>query len=332
MQSKFDQAIEKLKGKHVLVTGGAGFIGSNLVEFLLRKDVRVTVLDNLSTGKRSNLNEFEANPLFRFIEGDITDFNTCLNAMTGIDAVSHQAALGSVPRSIEFPHNTHNVNATGFLNMLHAAKEKGVKRFVYASSSSVYGNSTASPKRIGDEGALLSPYAVTKRLNEEYGGVYARLHGMETVGLRYFNVFGPKQDPNGVYAAAIPKFIAKMIRGEQVVINGDGLQTRDFTYVRNAVQANVLGLTAEGEGIFGKAFNVACGHYFSLIDVINAIRNQLVDRGIYHNDTEIIHGPPRIGDVRDSLADISETSKYLGYENPVLFEQGIEELCAAFTI
>ncbi len=332
MQNNLSQAIERLKGKHVLVTGGAGFIGSNLVEFLLGHGIRVTALDNLSTGKRSNLREFEGNPLFSFIEGDITDFNTCLNAMTGVDAISHQAALGSVPRSIEFPHNTHNVNATGFLNMLHAAKEKGVKRFVYASSSSVYGNSTASPKRIGEEGDLLSPYAVTKRLNEEYAGVYNRLHSMETVGLRYFNVFGPRQDPNGVYAAAIPKFIAKMMLGEELVINGDGNQTRDFTYVMNAVQANVLGLAVENEETFGRAFNVACGHYFSLNDVVQAIKQNLIESGTYNDNTEIVHGPPRMGDVRDSLADISDTQKYLGYDQPVLFEEGIRKLCATFNI
>ncbi|OFZ66260.1 MAG: hypothetical protein A3D92_01170, partial [Bacteroidetes bacterium RIFCSPHIGHO2_02_FULL_44_7] len=315
-----------------LVTGGAGFIGSNLVEFLIQHGIRVSVLDNLSTGKRINLVEFEGNPLFNFIEGDITDFATCLRALEGIDVISHQAALGSVPRSIEFPHNTHNVNATGFLNMLHAAKEKGVKRFVFASSSSVYGNSARSPKRIGEEGDLLSPYAVTKRLNEQYASVYWHLHGVQTVGLRYFNVFGPKQDPNGVYAAAIPKFIAKMMKGEQIIINGDGLQTRDFTYVMNAVRANILGLTVEDEATFGRSFNVACGHYFSLKDVIEAIRKNLEERGAYNSATEIVFGPPRVGDVRDSLADITDTMQYLGYTKPVRFEEGIQKLCAAFKI
>lgn len=332
MQNKFEEALRKLQSSHVLVTGGAGFIGSNLVGTLLEANIRVTALDNLSTGKRSNLKEFEGSPLFNFIEGDITDFNTCLNALNGIDVISHQAALGSVPRSIEFPHNTHAVNATGFLNMLHAAKEKGVKRFVYASSSSVYGDSKTSPKRIGEEGNLLSPYAVTKRLNEEYAGVYARLHNMETVGLRYFNVFGPKQDPNGVYAAAIPKFIAKMMKGEQLIINGDGEQTRDFTYVKNAVKANVLGLAVSDESVFGKAFNVACGEFFSLNKVVNAIKAELEKSGMYNDGTEIIHGPPRQGDVRDSLADIESTIKYLGYDNPILFDEGIQSLCKTFKI
>lgn len=322
--------VETLQNKHVLVTGGAGFIGSNLVEFLLDNDVRVSVLDNLATGRKSNIEEFLSNPHFTFIEGDITDFETCNKALKGIDLVSHQAALGSVPRSIEFPLKTHEVNATGFLNMLHAAKENGIKRFVYASSSSVYGNSIASPKRIGDEGELLSPYAVTKRLNEEYAKVYRKLHQMETIGLRYFNVFGPKQDPNGVYAAAIPKFIDKMLKGEQIIINGDGEQTRDFTYVENAVKANVLGLTTTNSGAFGNAFNIACGEYLSLNNVINEIRKHLISLRIFNNNTTIINGPDRVGDIRDSLADISLTRELLDYKNPVKFDQGILKLCKLF--
>jgi UDP-N-acetylglucosamine 4-epimerase len=319
-----NKAIESIKTQHALVTGGAGFIGSNLVAFLLEKGLRVTVLDNLSTGKRSNLIEFIDNPSFRFIEGDITDYNTCLNAIQGVDFISHQAAMGSVPRSIEFPHNTHNVNATGFLNMLHAAKESGVKRFVYASSSSVYGDNVISPKGIGMEGELLSPYAVTKRLNEEYGKVYHKLHEMETIGLRYFNVFGPKQDPNGVYAAAIPKFIDKMMNGEQLTIHGDGDQTRDFTFVKNAVKANVLALSTSNEETFGTVFNVACGQYFSLNQVVGAIKESLITFGKYNDACEIVHGPDRAGDIRDSLADISLTTKQLGYDDLDLFEEGID--------
>ena len=318
------QAIESIKNQHALVTGGAGFIGSNIVAFLLEHGLKVSVLDNLSTGKRSNLKEFMDHPNFHFIEGDITDYNTCLNAIHGVDIISHQAAMGSVPRSIEFPHNTHNVNATGFLNMLHAAKESGVKRFVYASSSSVYGDNTVSPKGIGMEGELLSPYAVTKRLNEEYGKVYHKLHQMETIGLRYFNVFGPKQDPNGVYAAAIPKFISKMMDGETLTINGDGEQTRDFTYVKNAVKANVLALATTNEETYGSVFNVACGQYFSLNQVVNAIKNSLISYGKYNEACEIVHGPDRPGDIRDSLADISLTTKQLGYDNLDLFEDGID--------
>jgi len=325
MQSKLDFAIGRLKGMHVLITGGAGFIGSNLVGFLLENDIRVSVLDNLSTGKRNNLAEFNNNPLFNFIEGDITDFNKCLSALEGIDAISHQAALGSVPRSIEFPHNTHNVNATGFLNMLHAAKEKGIKRFVYASSSSVYGNSTTSPKKIGDEGELLSPYAVTKRLNEEYASVYNKLHGMQTIGLRYFNVFGPKQDPNGVYAAAIPKFIDKMINGDELTINGDGEQTRDFTYVKNAVKANALALSLENDSAYGETYNVACGEYFSLNDVVNSVKETLQKYEQYNDACTIVNGPDRPGDIRDSLADITKTTEQLGYEDLHYFDQGISE-------
>lgn len=314
-----------LKGKNVLVTGGAGFIGSNLVESLLNIGANVTVFDNLETGNRTNLDEFDDNDQFTFIAGDIRDYDACLHALIGIDVVSHQAALGSVPRSIEFPHNTHAVNATGFLNMLHAAKESGVKRFVYASSSSVYGDSSISPKVIGSEGNLLSPYAVSKQLNEQYAKVYSRLHAMETIGLRYFNVFGPKQDPAGVYAAAIPKFIDKMINGQQIIINGDGEQTRDFTYVRNAVKANLLGLATENRDAFGKVYNVACGSYYTLNSVVDEIRSNLKRLGLYNISSTVTYGPERAGDVRDSLADISSTQKDLGYIDPILFQDGMKE-------
>ena len=314
-----------LEGKKVLVTGGAGFIGSNLVEALLNLGASVIVLDNLETGRYENLVGFEKNPLFQFLKGDIRNQEDCLKALDGVDVISHQAALGSVPRSIEFPHNTHAVNATGFLNMLHAAKEKGVKRFVYASSSSVYGDSTISPKTIGSEGNLLSPYAVTKALNEQYAAVYARLHKMETVGLRYFNVFGPKQDPNGVYAAAIPKFVDRMIKGEEITIHGDGEQTRDFTYVKNAVKANLLALSAENEAAFGRAYNVACGHFFTLNAVIQSIKTVLIQQGRYNDNSTVVHGPERNGDIRHSLADISETINDLNYKDYWHFDQGMKE-------
>jgi nucleoside-diphosphate-sugar epimerase len=314
-----------LEGKKVLVTGGAGFIGSNLVETLLNLGASVIVLDNLETGRYENLVGFEKNPLFQFLKGDIRNQEDCLKALDGVDVISHQAALGSVPRSIEFPHNTHAVNATGFLNMLHAAKEKGVKRFVYASSSSVYGDSTISPKTIGSEGNLLSPYAVTKALNEQYAAVYARLHKMETVGLRYFNVFGPKQDPNGVYAAAIPKFVDRMIKGEEITIHGDGEQTRDFTYVKNAVKANLLALSTENEAAFGRAYNVACGHFFTLNAVIQSIKTVLIQQGRYNDNSTVVHGPERNGDIRHSLADISETINDLNYKDYWHFDQGMKE-------
>jgi nucleoside-diphosphate-sugar epimerase len=316
--------IESLKNKKVLVTGGAGFIGSNLVEALLNLGAVVTVFDNLETGKLANLTEFESNPNFTFIQGDLRNVEDCQNAVKGIDVISHQAALGSVPRSIEFPHNTHAVNATGFLNMLHAAKEEGIKRFVYASSSSVYGDSTISPKVIGSEGNLLSPYAVTKQLNEKYANVYALLHQMETIGLRYFNVFGPKQDPHGVYAAAIPKFIDKLISNESITINGDGKQTRDFTYVKNAVRANLLALSTNNEKSFGAAFNVACGDSFTLIEVIESLQKGLLQKGI-NSSSEIIFGPERPGDVRHSLANIDHIVTELNYAPLYTFQEGIDE-------
>lgn len=320
--------MKNVRGKHILVTGGAGFIGSNLVSALLKNNSKVTVLDNLATGNYSNLDEFKHHPNFNFIEGDICEYETCFAVLDGIDAISHQAALGSVPRSIEFPHATHNVNATGFLNMLHASKERGIQRFVYASSSSVYGNSTISPKTIGSEGKLLSPYAVTKQLNEMYASVYAQLHGMQTIGLRYFNVFGPKQDPNGAYAAAIPKFIDKMMKGEHIVINGDGEQTRDFTYVANAVNANVLALSTENSNAFGDVFNVACGEFLSLNEVVESIKKNLIAVNSYHENTTIVHGPDRPGDVRDSLADISKTRDVLEYLDPIKFHEGFKEYVA----
>ncbi len=310
-------------GKKILVTGGAGFIGSNLAGTLLSLGAKVRVLDNLETGKKENIQEFLDHPDFSFIEGDITNLTDCEKAVAGIDGVSHQAALGSVPRSIAFPHRTHDINATGFLNMLHATKEAGVKRFVYASSSSVYGDSTISPKTIGSEGNLLSPYAVTKALNEQYAGVYARLHAMQTIGLRYFNVFGPKQDPFGVYAAAIPKFIERMRTGEEVIINGDGEQTRDFTFVENAVQANLRALSTDNQLAFGKVYNVACGEYYTLNQVVEEIKKNLSLMGQLNPNSVIVHGPDRPGDIRNSLADISETTRDLNYIDPVPFEKGM---------
>jgi UDP-N-acetylglucosamine 4-epimerase len=312
-----------LSGKKVLVTGGAGFIGSNLVKKLLEINAQVVVLDNFETGKRSNIEPFLSNPNFQLIEGDIRDFETCSGAVKGCDMVTHQAALGSVPRSIATPEITHSVNATGFLNMLHAAQQHKVKRFVYASSSSVYGDSAVSPKTIGSEGNLLSPYAVTKKLNEDYAKVFYILHNIETIGLRYFNVFGPNQDPYGVYAAAIPKFIEKLSTGQEVTIHGDGNQTRDFTYVDNAVKANVLALSTSNNQAFGGVYNVACGKFFSLNDVIETIKLHLERFEALHPDHKVIHGPDRPGDIRNSLADIQKTVVDLGYTDPVQFEDGM---------
>ena len=321
----YPESVNKLKDRSVLVTGGAGFIGSNLVEALLNLNAKVTVFDNLATGRKSNIEEFFSHSNFKFIEGDLKNYNDCQNALKEIELVSHQGALGSVPRSIEFPHNTHEVNATGFLNILHACKEKNIKRFVFASSSSVYGDALGSPKIEGEEGNLLSPYAVTKELNEQYAKVYHRIHAIQTIGLRYFNVFGPKQDPNGVYAAAIPKFIDKMINGEEIIINGDGEQTRDFTYVKNAVLANLLALTTENELAFGKTYNVACGDSFSLNAIIETIKEILIKKNIFNVNCKIINGPDRIGDIRNSLANIESIQKDLAYQPIFKFHEGIEE-------
>ena len=320
----------QLKDKKILVTGGAGFIGSNLVNKLLELGAFVTVFDNLSTGKLKNIEPFMSHERFSFVEGDICDFQACLQVTKAVDAISHQAALGSVPRSIANPLATHEVNASGFLNMLHAAHQNGVKRIVYASSSSVYGDSKVSPKTIGSEGNLLSPYAVTKKLNEEYASVFARLHQMETIGLRYFNVFGPNQDPNGVYAAAIPKFIDAMVNGGNITIHGDGEQTRDFTFVENAVQANVIALSSSNSLSFGKVYNVACGEFFSLNSVINSLQNELKELGVYNSDTTIEYGQERPGDVRNSLADISQTKADLGYASIVYFDDGIRKYLEKF--
>lgn len=313
----------KLSGKRILVTGGAGFIGSNLVGELLSQGAFVRVLDNLSTGFIKNIECHFTNPLFEFIKGDICIYEDCLNAVKGIDAVSHQAALGSVPRSIEFPELTHEVNATGFLNMIRAVKEEKITRFVFASSSSVYGDSDVSPKTIGSEGNLLSPYAVTKHLNEEYAKVFNKLHGLETIGLRYFNVFGPNQNPEGAYAAAIPKFIAAMTSGSVITIHGDGEQTRDFTFVSNAVNVNVSALTTTNQSVFGQVFNVACSQSLSLNLVVEILKKELNENQMLNENFSIVHGDDRPGDVRNSLADISDTQGKLNYSDIISFHEGM---------
>lgn len=319
----FPDSVSALKGKHILVTGGAGFIGSNLTQALLHAGARVTVLDNLSTGFLHNMEEFAHEANFSFIQGDIRDPETCKTALQGVDAISHQAALGSVPRSIEFPLTTHDVNATGFLTILEAARLAGVKRMVFASSSSVYGDSQASPKKEGDEGNALSPYAVTKQLNEQYAGVYHRLHDIQTIGLRYFNVFGPRQNPDGVYAAAIPRFLDKMQQGGEIVVNGDGQQTRDFTFVQNAVFANLLALVSDNSDAFGRVYNVACGRSLTLNEVIVQLENGLKNRGI-ETKHSVVYGPKRAGDIRDSLADVGAITSFLGYKPLYTFEEGVD--------
>ncbi len=299
-----------------LVTGGAGFIGSNLCERLLDMGYTVRCIDDLSTGKYANVEMFLNHPKYTFIKGDIRDFETCMKACAGVSYVLNQAAWGSVPRSIAYPLLYEEINIRGTLNMMEAARQCGVKRFVYASSSSVYGDHPVLPKTEGQEGKRLSPYAVTKYVCEEYGSLYTRLYDLETVGLRYFNVFGRRQDPDGAYAAVIPKFIKQLMNGEQPVINGDGKQSRDFTYIENVIEANLKACVAPKEAA-GEAFNVAYGGREYLIDVYNAICKGL---GV---DIAPKYGPDRAGDIKHSNADISKARRLLGYDPDYNFEDGI---------
>lgn len=300
-----------------LVTGGAGFIGSNLCEAILNLGYKVRCLDDLSTGKQKNVDIFIDNPNYTFIKGDIKDLETCVNACKGVDFVLNQAAWGSVPRSIEMPlfYCANNINGT--LNMLEAARQNKVKKFVYASSSSVYGDEPNLPKKEGREGNLLSPYAVSKRADEEWAKQYTRHYGLDTYGLRYFNVFGRRQDPNGAYAAVIPKFIKQLINGETPVINGDGKQSRDFTYIENVIEANLKACDAPKEAA-GEVFNVAYGGREFLIDIYNYLTEAL-DVNI---DPQF--GPERAGDIKHSNADISKAKKMLGYNPDWSFERGIK--------
>ena len=303
---------------NILITGGAGFIGSNITEFLLTntKVNKVRILDNLSTGNKNNITSFIGDKV-EFMYGDITNLETCRKACEGMDRICHQAALGSVPRSINDPLSSHHSNVNGFLNILLAAKEKGIKRVVYASSSSVYGDHPNLPKVEHKTGNVLSPYAGTKAIDELYAGLFNKCYGMECIGLRYFNIFGPRQDPNGAYAAVIPKFINLMKQGERPKINGDGSFSRDFTYVTNAVQANYLGLTTENEECFGEAFNIGAGGRFSILEMFNIIKEEL------KLDIEPIFGENRAGDIPHSNADISKAKNMLGYDPKVLFDEGI---------
>lgn len=306
--------------KHTfLITGGAGFIGSNLVAYLLEhKAKKVRVLDNLATGFRKNLEAFQGNPSFEFMEGDIRDLETCKRAMEGIDYVSHQAALGSVPRSINDPLTSNEVNVTGFLNMLVAQNDsKTVKRLVYAASSSTYGDSPTLPKQEEKIGKPLSPYAVTKLVNELYADVFHKTYGTQTIGLRYFNVFGPNQSPTGAYAAVIPLFMQALKDEKAPIINGDGEQTRDFTFVQNAVQANVRAFFAEEEAV-NQVFNVAYGERISLNTLWEDLQN------ISGKKITAVYGPTRKGDVRDSLANVDKARKLLGYDPLFSVKDGLE--------
>ena len=300
-----------------LVTGGAGFIGSNLCEAILNMGYRVRCLDDLSTGQQANVDIFSDNPNYAFIKGDVKDLDICMKACEGVDYVLHQAAWGSVPRSIEIPLFYCANNITGTLNMLEAARQNKVKKFVYASSSSVYGDEPNLPKTEGREGNLLSPYALTKRCDEEWAKQYTMHYGLDTYGLRYFNVFGRRQDPNGAYAAVIPTFIKQMMNDERPTINGDGKQSRDFTYIENVIEANLKACLAPHEAA-GQAFNIAYGGREYLIDIYHTLTKAL------GKDIEPIFGPDRAGDIRHSNADISNASWMLGYEPDYDFDHAIK--------
>lgn len=300
-----------------LVTGGAGFIGSNLCEALTNMGYQVRCLDNLSTGKQENVDILSDRANYTFIRGDIRDLDTCMEACKGVDYVLNQAAWGSVPRSIEMPLLYEEINIRGTLNMMEAARQNKVKKFVFASSSSVYGDHPVLPKVEGQEGNLLSPYALTKRVDEEYGKLYTKLYGLDTYALRYFNVFGRRQDPNGAYAAVIPKFIKQLLSGEVPTINGDGKQSRDFTYIDNVIEANLKACLAPSEAA-GNAFNIAYGSREYLIDIYYDLCKAL------DKDVEPNFGPDRAGDIKHSNADISKAKKLLGYDPEYDFKKGIE--------
>ncbi len=299
-----------------LVTGGAGFIGSNICEELVNRGVRVRCLDNLSTGFMKNMEHLLDRDNFEFTEGDVRDMDTCLRLTDGVDYVLNQAAWGSVPRSIEMPLLYEEINIRGTLNMMEASRQNGVKSFVYASSSSVYGDSTTLPKKEGGEGRVLSPYALTKKVDEEYGRLYHELYGLNTYGLRYFNVFGRRQNPDGMYAAVIPRFIRQLLAGEKCVINGDGRQSRDFTYIDNVIEGNLRAALA-GNDAAGEAYNIGAGGREYLIDIYYDLCKAL---GI---DREPEFGPPRKGDIRDSNADVSKAREKLGYDPEYDFAAGM---------
>lgn len=315
----------EVTGKKILITGGAGFIGSNLCDAFVKAQNEVVCLDNLSTGFRANIAHLEDNSKFTFVNGDIRDLPTCQKAMEGVDLVLHQAALGSVPRSINDPITTNQVNIDGFLNVLEAARVQKIKRVVYAASSSTYGDSVKLPKIESEIGMPLSPYAVTKYVNELYAHVYSNLYGLEIIGLRYFNVFGKRQTPDGAYAAAIPKFVRAFINHQSPEIHGDGEQTRDFTYIDNVIQMNRLAASTDNPDAINQVYNVACGDRTSLIQLIEIIKQALVAF-----DSEISKIPlkfveARAGDVRDSLADVQKAKTLLGYQPTHNLQQGIDE-------
>ncbi len=319
------QQFEVLQSAKVLITGGAGFIGSNLCEALLELGATVVCLDNFATGKRENLSVIKDNPNFTLIEGDIRNLEDCKRAVDGVDYVLHEAALGSVPRSINDPITSNDVNISGFVNMLVAARDAEVKRFVYAASSSTYGDSKALPKEEDKIGKPLSPYAITKYVNELYADIFHHTYGMDTIGLRYFNVFGRKQDPNGAYAAVIPKFVMQFMKHESPVINGDGTYSRDFTYIDNVVQMNLLALTTPNKEALNEVYNTAVGDRTNLVELTQLLKKYLSEHDPEISNVEVKHGPNRPGDIPHSLASVEKAKKLMGYEPQYKIETGLKE-------
>ena len=309
----------------ILITGGAGFIGSNLCDYFLAKSYKVVCLDNFATGHRHNLKDSITNPNFHLIEGDIRNAKDCSNAVQGVDYVLHQAALGSVPRSINDPVTTNEVNVSGFLNMLVASRDAKIKRFIYAASSSTYGDSQGLPKVEDVIGKPLSPYAITKYVNELYAEIFSKTYGLETIGLRYFNVFGRKQDPNGAYAAVIPKFVMQFMNYESPVINGDGNYSRDFTYIDNVIQMNELAMTTQNPEAINTVYNTAFGDRTTLTQLVGYLKEYLTAFDPKISDVSIVNGPNRAGDIPHSLASIEKAKKLLGYNPLFSIEMGLKE-------
>lgn len=310
----------------ILITGGAGFIGSNLCEYFLKKEHQVQCLDNFATGHRHNIAPFLEHPDFQLIEGDIRDLEVCQKAVEGVDYVLHQAALGSVPRSIKDPITSNEVNVSGFLNMLVASRDAGVKRFIYAASSSTYGDSESLPKVEDKIGKPLSPYAITKYVNELYAEIFSKTYGLETIGLRYFNVFGRRQDPNGAYAAVIPLFVKQLMKKESPVINGTGDYSRDFTYVDNVVQMNELAMLTNNAEAINTVYNTAVGDRTTLSQLVSYLKEFLSEKDLKIAEIEIIYGPNRKGDIPHSLASIEKAQKLLGYKPSHKIREGLKEV------
>lgn len=320
-----EQNFQIIKMNRILITGGAGFIGSNLTEYFLSKGYSVVCLDNFATGHRHNVQPFLENPNYKLIEGDIRDLEVCQKAVENVDYILHQAALGSVPRSIKDPITSNDVNVSGFLNMLIAARDANVKRFVYAASSSTYGDSESLPKVEDVIGKPLSPYAITKYVNELYADVFGKTYGMECIGLRYFNVFGRRQDPNGAYAAVIPLFVKQLIKHESPTINGTGDYSRDFTYIDNVIQMNELAMLTETPEAINTVYNTAVGDRTTLNDLVGYLKKYLSEFDEKIGEVEVIHGPNRVGDIPHSLASVEKAEKLLGYKPSHTIEKGLKK-------